>query len=169
MAVFNSLAMQNKPVEMLSTNSNFSPHVTVATVIERQGKFLLVEEQSSGITVLNQPAGHLEANESLIDAAVRETFEETGWHVEITGVLGIELYTSPNNGITYHRTTFVGVAREHDSSATLDDGILQALWLTPEEIKQFKSAPRSPLVLKAIEQYLSQTPYPLSMVQHYSC
>jgi len=163
--------MNSKPSSLSqqssSLSSGFIPHVTVATVIERDGKFLLVEEKASGKTVLNQPAGHLEANETLIEAAVRETLEETGWHIEVTGLLGIDLYTSPNNGVTYHRTTFVGSAVKHDANATLDEGILRALWLSVEEIKNFRSAPRSPLVLKAIEDFQSRGELPLSRVNHY--
>jgi len=163
--------MSSKPSSLSqkssSLNSDFIPHVTVATVIERGGKFLLVEEKASGKTVLNQPAGHLEANETLIEAAVRETLEETGWHIEVTGLLGIDLYTSPNNGITYHRTTFAGTALKHDTNATLDEGILRALWLSVEEIKNFHSAPRSPLVLKAIEDFQTRGALPLSWVNHY--
>lgn len=150
-----------------AVSSDFAPHVTVATVIERDGKFLLVEELAGGKAVLNQPAGHLDANESLVEAAVRETFEETGWQVEITGLLGIDLYTSPANGITYHRTTFVGSVLKHVADATLDEGILRALWLSVEEIKSFSSAPRSPLVLKAIEDFQRRGSLPLALVRHY--
>ena len=84
----------------------WQPHITVATVIEDQGRFLLVEEMAEGRAVFNQPAGHLEANESLLQAALRETLEETGWDVELTGVTGIYLYTAPSNGITYQRVCF---------------------------------------------------------------
>ena len=83
-----------------------APHITVATVIEDQGRFLLVEELKAGRLVLNQPAGHLEANENLREAAIRETLEETGWEVELTGLVGIYLYTAPSNGITYQRVCF---------------------------------------------------------------
>lgn len=141
----------------------FKPHVTVATVVEREGKFLFVEESCHGQVVLNQPAGHLEENESLIQAASRETFEETGWEIEITGFLGIALYRSPANGTTYHRTTFVGRPINHVASAKLDTGILRALWLTPEEAKQQVNL-RSPLVIQAVEQFLSQKHLPLSLI-----
>ena len=147
-----------------NTSTEFTPHVTVATVVEKNGKFLFVEEESSGQKVLNQPAGHLEPNESLIEAAIRETLEETGWHVSITGLLCIGLYTSPNNGVTYHRTTFIGQAEQHDQDAKLDDGIIQALWLAPDEVAKYPSRPRSPLVMEAVHQYLDQSAYPLSIV-----
>lgn len=148
----------------MSSNKAFLPHVTVATVVCRDGRFLFVEEYCNGQLVLNQPAGHLEANESLVEAAIRETHEETGWQVSITGVLGINLYRAPRNGVTYHRTTFVGQALDFDNTQPLDSGIVQAIWLTPEEAREHSSAPRSPMVFSAIDQYLDSTVYPLSIV-----
>ena len=97
-------------------------HVTVATVIENSGRFLLVEELKGGRLVLNQPAGHLEPGESLIQAALRETLEETGWTVDIQGIVGVGLYTAPSNGVTYYRTTFFGTPLSHDPLLRLDDG-----------------------------------------------
>lgn len=144
--------------------ANFAPHVTVATVVERDGRFLLVEEYSHGETVLNQPAGHLEANESLIEAAVRETLEETRWHIQVTAVLNINLYRSPRNGVTYHRTTFVGKALQEEPQRQLDEGIIQPLWLTPDEIDQRHAELRSPLVSLAVKQYLSEPHYPLALI-----
>lgn len=85
---------------------SWQPHITVATVVERDGKFLFVEEFKAGQHVFNQPAGHLEANETLAQAALRETLEETAWDVELTGVVGIYLYTAPSNGVTYQRICF---------------------------------------------------------------
>ncbi|MDG1662733.1 MAG: NUDIX hydrolase [Pseudomonadales bacterium] len=147
----------------MTSNETFSPHVTVATVVCRDDRFLFVEEYCNGQLVLNQPAGHLEANESLVEAAIRETHEETGWRVSITGVLGINLYRAPRNGVTYHRTTFVGQAITFDNTQALDNGIVRALWLTPTEARQHSSAPRSPMVFSAVEQYLDNTVYPLSI------
>lgn len=88
-------------------------HVTVATIVEDQGRFLFVEEMKGGRAVLNQPAGHLDPNESLQRAAVRETLEETGWDVELTSVVGIYLYTAPSNGVTYQRICFAEIGRAH--------------------------------------------------------
>ena len=85
---------------------DWKPHITVATIVEDNGRFLMVEELKSGRTVLNQPAGHLDPNETLTEAAIRETLEETGWDVQPTGVLGIYLYTAPSNGVTYQRVCF---------------------------------------------------------------
>jgi ADP-ribose pyrophosphatase YjhB (NUDIX family) len=142
----------------------WSPHVTVATVIEQQGKFLLVEEHAETGLVLNQPAGHLEANETLIQAAKRETYEETGWQVEIQGIVGVALYTSPLNKVTYHRTTFHATAVTHNSALMLDDGIVRAIWMTYDEMQQASARMRSQLVLKSVEQYLHGHRYPLDMI-----
>ncbi|HHX05474.1 MAG: NUDIX domain-containing protein, partial [Thiopseudomonas sp.] len=88
----------------------FTPHITVATVIEKDGRFLFVKEHAEERVVLNQPAGHLEMDESLIQAAIRETLEETGWDIEITQLIGIYLYTAPSNNVTYQRVCFAGRA-----------------------------------------------------------
>ena len=140
------------------------PHVTVATVIEREGKYLLVEERSNGKLVYNQPAGHLDPNETLEQAALRETLEETGWHIQVEGVVGIALYESQHNGVTYHRTTFYGTALKHDPNLELDSGIERAIWLSYEEILAASDKLRSKLVLRAIEQYRNGHKYPLSLI-----
>lgn len=139
-------------------------HVTVATVVEAEGRFLLVEELKGGRLVLNQPAGHLESGESLVEAAERETLEETGWTVEIQGIVGIGLYTAPSNGVTYYRTTFFASPVSHDPTHVLDDGIVRAVWLTEQDIRAESARLRSPMVSKAIEQYLAGHRYPLSMI-----
>ena len=162
--------MSTEIIQTISDNEtlSFNPHVTVAAVIERDGRFLMVEEYSSGgRAVINQPAGHLEADETLIEAAVRETLEETRWNVEITGLLNMNLYLSPNNGVTYHRTTFIGKAISEDLNSELDDGIIQAMWLTPAEIEARQEQHRSPIVSKAIQQYLNDPHYPLAMISDY--
>ena len=143
---------------------NWHAHVTVATVIEDNGRFLLVEEQQRGRLVLNQPAGHLEPGENLIEAALRETLEETGWTVEIQGLVGVGLYTAPSNGVTYYRTTFFGRPLSHDAQRPLDTGIERALWLTPAEMQAEAERLRSPLVAKAVEHYLAGHRYPLSLI-----
>ena len=150
-----------------SKSESFTPHLTVATIIEKDNKFLFVEEYVEGRVVLNQPAGHLEAGESLIDAAIRETYEETGWKIDVTGVLNINLYHSAHNNITYHRTTFIGKTLKHDAEAKLDNGIIRALWLTLEELNARKEDLRSPLVSLSVEQYLSESHYPLALVKDY--
>ena len=145
-------------------NENWPPHITVASVIEKDGKFLLVEEISAGRLVFNQPAGHLEPNESLAEAAVRETLEETGWHSKPLYVLGISKYIAPHNGTIYYRTTFISEALDYDPSIILDDGIQQAVWLDVETLRANPDKLRSPLVLENIEQYLNGEHYPLSMI-----
>ncbi|QKZ04022.1 MULTISPECIES: NUDIX hydrolase [Pseudomonas] len=142
------------------------PHVTVATVIEDQGRFLLVEELKGGRAVLNQPAGHLEPDESLIEAAIRETVEETGYDVELTGVVGIYLYTAPSNGITYQRVCFAGRPLHHDPERKLDHGIIGPQWLTRDEIIAQKARWRSELLLQCIDDYLEHPLHSLSLIRN---
>lgn len=139
-------------------------HVTVATVVEDAGRFLLVEEEKQGRLVLNQPAGHLEPGESLIEAAYRETLEETAWRVDIQGVIGIGLYTAPSNGVTYYRTAFHARPLQLEAGRALDTDITRAVWLTLDEIRAEQARLRSPLVLDAIEKYLDGHRHPLSMI-----
>ena len=146
--------------------TDWYPHVTVATVVEMEGRFLLVEERdkTSGSLVFNQPAGHLEPGESLQQAAVRETLEETGWNVSLGGVLGLALYTAPGNGATYYRTTFWARAVAPKAGAELDPDILAVHWLEYEAILANSARMRSPLVIAAIEQYRSGLRYPLDLI-----
>lgn len=137
------------------------PHVTVATVVEDNGRFLLVEEHSTEGLVFNQPAGHLDPNETLVEAAVRETFEETGYKVDITGYCGVTLYTSPSNGVTYVRHTFAATVTERVPEATLDDGIVRTAWLSRDDVANSHRL-RSPIVLTTIDQYLNNPIMPLS-------
>jgi 8-oxo-dGTP pyrophosphatase MutT (NUDIX family) len=144
----------------------WAPHATVATVIEDGGRYLLVEEQDkfSGEMVFNQPAGHLEPNESLAEAALRETMEETGWCIELSGILGIALYTAPGNQVTYLRTTFVGKPLYRAQGAKLDPDIHTTHWLDYEEILSNSDRMRSPLVIASIEQYRRGTIYPVDFI-----
>ncbi|MEQ9463351.1 MAG: NUDIX hydrolase [Haliea sp.] len=146
--------------------TDWYPHVTVATVVARDGRFLLVEERdkTSGRFVFNQPAGHLEPGESLQQAALRETLEETGWMVSLEGVLGLALYTAPSNGATYYRTTFRARALAPQDGAELDPDILAVHWLEYEAILANSARMRSPLVIAAIEQYRSGLRYPLDLI-----
>ncbi len=139
------------------------PHSTVATIVKQNDKYLLVEERSNGQLVYNQPAGHLEADETLIEAAVRETLEETGWTVQIQGIVGVALYKAPSNNVTYHRTTFAATALSHDPERPLDTDIERAIWLSYEEMLAASDKMRSELVIKSVEQYQNGHLYPLSL------
>ena len=143
----------------------FTPHVTVATIVENDGLFLMVEEQANQRIVLNQPAGHLEADEGLIQAAIRETLEETGWEVEPFAVVGIYLYTAPSNGVTYQRVCFAAPPRRHHPERQLDDGIVGPCWMTREQLLGEAERWRSELVLRCIDDYLSGHRHPLSLIR----
>lgn len=142
----------------------WQPHVTVATIVESDGKFLFVEEVKDGRTVLNQPAGHLEQHESLQQAALRETLEETQWQVELLGFSGLGLYTAPSNGITYHRNCFYAKPVAFCPDSPLDKDIERALWLSYDEVLARKNMLRGPLVLECLEHYLNGHRYPLDLI-----
>lgn len=146
--------------------TTWTPHVTVATVVERNGAYLMVEEvdKATGKLVFNQPAGHLEENESITEAALRETSEETGWEVSLRGVLGIALYLAPANGVTYYRTTFLATPLRALEHARLDPDIRAVHWLDYEAILDNSARMRSPLVLAAIEQHRQGICYPLDLI-----
>jgi 8-oxo-dGTP pyrophosphatase MutT (NUDIX family) len=144
----------------------FIPHVTVATIIEDQGRFLLVEEMADGRAVFNQPAGHLEADESLMQAAVRETLEETGWDVELTAVTGIYLYTAPSNGVTYQRVCFAAKALQQRPQHPLDEGIIGPRWLSRDELATQPQRWRSELVLRCIDDYLKGPHFGLELIRN---
>jgi ADP-ribose pyrophosphatase YjhB (NUDIX family) len=144
----------------------WAPHVTVAAIIHHEGKFLLVEEKINAKKVINQPAGHLENNESLIDAVIRETLEETRWEFMPSYISGIYRWIH-DNGETYLRICFVGdVIKEH-TELNLDSDIDRVLWLTTKEIREGENL-RSPLVKKSIDDYLDGKKYPLSLIQDIS-
>ncbi|MEH6579460.1 MAG: NUDIX hydrolase [Amphritea sp.] len=144
----------------------WTPHATVATIVEQDGRFLVVEEHSNSQNqlVINQPAGHIEQDESFVEAAIRETLEETRWTVKPTALLGMYVYTAPSNGITYHRYCFVADAVSHDPELPLDHGIEQALWLSRDELVVRESSLRSPLVIKCIDDYISGQRFPLDFI-----
>jgi len=139
------------------------PRLTVATIIERDGRFLLVEEYADGEElVYNQPAGHLDEHETLAAAAIRETLEETAWEVRIDAIVGIYYWTHPK-GHTFVRTCFAGKALHHHPNQPLDQGIQRAVWLTREEIAALGPKLRSPMVLHCIDDYLAGKRYPLEL------
>jgi 8-oxo-dGTP pyrophosphatase MutT (NUDIX family) len=143
----------------------WKPHVTVAAVIERNGRFLLVEEHTSNGLQFNQPAGHLEENESLIDAVKREALEETGWQFEPEQIVSIQLWRKNSNAPSFLRCCFSGQCHSHDPNHPLDEGIVATHWLTREEIHDQKHRLRSPLVSIAVDEYLSGQRYPLSLLK----
>ncbi len=138
--------------------------MTVAAVVERDGQFLMVQERVDGRSVFNQPAGHLEDNESLQAAVIRETREETGWQFEPQGITGIYRWRMPGAGHTYIRVGFHGRLLAHDPRLTLDDGIEQAVWLSPSELERQQQRLRSPLVLRCVRDYLAGARYPLELL-----
>ncbi len=144
---------------------SWHPHITVATIVESDGRFLMVEESKGGRLVLNQPAGHLEPDETLRQAAVRETLEETAWEVTLTGVVGIYLYTAPSNGVTYQRVCFAGTPIRHDPQRPLDTGIVAAPWMTREELVAQPQRWRSELILRCIDDYLTGPHFPLEVIR----
>ena len=123
-----------------------------------------MKENIDGKEVLNQPAGHLEDNESLVDAVVREVLEETGWEVNLTGVVGYYAYTSPHNGVTYYRVTFAATPLQKAPNAELDRDIIATHWFSYAEILAAKSQLRSPIVLKSLQDYRSKKPIPLDFI-----
>jgi 8-oxo-dGTP pyrophosphatase MutT (NUDIX family) len=139
----------------------WTPRVTVASIVERDGRFLCVAEEAEGVRVLNQPAGHLEPGEGLAAAAIRETLEETGLDFSPCALVGVYRWVHPGNGDTYLRFAFSGEAGG-ETARPLDPDILEACWLTRAEISQ--SQLRSPLVLRGIDDYLAGRRYPLDLL-----
>jgi ADP-ribose pyrophosphatase YjhB (NUDIX family) len=139
--------------------------LTVAAIAESEGRFLCVEERAARRVVLNQPAGHLECGESLIDAVVRETREETGREFTPQGITGLYLWQGPA-GRTVFRVAFAGTVGERVDGSILDRAIIRTLWLDREELERRPGELRSPLVLLCIEDYLRGVRYPLDMLRH---
>ena len=142
----------------------YRPDVTVATVVPRDGRLLLVEERVRGEIVINQPAGHLEPGESLAEAAVRETLEETAWEVDLLAFVGAYQWSLPDGGRSFLRFVFAAAPRRHHPDRVLDDGILAARWMTPSELRAAGPRLRSPLVLRAVEDFLGGRRFPLEAV-----
>lgn len=143
---------------------DWAPHVTVAAVAQRDDRFLIVEELSRQRRVLNQPAGHLEDREALVDAVVREVREETAWMFHPEYIVG--LYRWRNRDDTTHlRVAFYGTVTAHLLEQPLDDGILNAEWLSYDEIKQREAQHRSPLVMQCIDDYLTGRQYELDLLR----
>lgn len=146
----------------------WKPHVTVAAVLERDGRFLLVEEETDSGIRYNQPAGHLEFGESLADAVIRETLEETGHHVIPEFLVGIYNWHNAERDITYLRFAFGGVVTGYEAERPLDAGIIAAHWLTIDEIRALAPRHRSPMVMRCFDDWLAGKRYPLDVVTHYA-
>lgn len=142
----------------------WQPDVTVATVVVRDGRLLLVEERVGGRLVLNQPAGHLEPDESLLEAALRETREETGWEVRLTGLIRAYQWKAPETQRHYLRFAFCAEPVSHDPARPLDAGIVQALWMTPDQLQAARARHRSPLVWRAVADCLAGCRQPLDLL-----
>jgi 8-oxo-dGTP pyrophosphatase MutT (NUDIX family) len=142
------------------------PEITVAAVAENDGRFLVVEERINQRLVFNQPAGHVEAGESLLDAVIRETREETAWRFEPASLVGVYLWTSPQSGVTTMRFAFTGNVDDHQAHQPLDQGIVCTHWLSRDELIAREQALRSPLVLRCIEDYLGGRRTALKTVAH---
>ncbi len=145
----------------------WKPNVTVAAVVMRDGKFLLVEEETEAGLAFNQPAGHLEEGESLIDAVIRETLEETAYHFKPTHLVGIYSWPHPTKDVTYLRFAFGGELRGYEAGRQLDEGIVAARWLTLDEAKATQARHRSPLILRCIEDQIAGKSAPLDLLVHY--
>ncbi|SEQ65999.1 ADP-ribose pyrophosphatase YjhB, NUDIX family [Solimonas aquatica] len=146
--------------------SNWSAHVVVACVVERENRFLMVEERINGELKLNQPAGHWEQGETLVQGAIREALEETGWDVEPTQVLGIYHHDPEQLPYGFLRIAFIARALRQRPGHVLDHGIERAVWMSREELIAASALHRSPMVLRCVDDYLAGQAYPLSLLQH---
>lgn len=147
----------------------WKPNATVAAVVEREGKFLLVEEETDDGLRYNQPAGHLDQGESLVAACAREALEETAWHFTPQSLVGIYQWGPPQRQpLTYLRFAFCGQLGEHEADRKLDTGILRAVWLSPAEIEASRERHRSPLVWQCVQDYLAGRRFPLDLIRHYA-
>ena len=144
----------------------WKPNTTVAAIVEQNGQFLLVEEQTERGNRYNQPAGHLEDGESLIQAVVRETMEESAYEFMPESLLGIYHWKHEHNDTTYLRFAFIGKVGVHYPLLELDDGIVQAVWMDINEMRDKAGLMRSPQVLTCVEDYLAGKRYPLSVITH---
>ncbi|MEO7128406.1 MAG: NUDIX hydrolase [Rhodoferax sp.] len=153
-------------------DTRWKPNVTVAAIIEKDGRFLLVEEHTPEGLKLNNPAGHLDPGESPLQGCVRETLEETTYSFEPTALVGVYLSRTgrkgtngkPDEDVTYLRFAFCGELGTADGRRSLDEGIVRTLWLTPDEIRASTARHRSPLLLRCVEDYVAGRRYPLELV-----
>lgn len=144
----------------------WTPHVTVAAVIERDGKFLFIEEDDEGVPVFNQPAGHWEPGETLAEASVREALEESACRFVPRHLVGIYGWRHDPTEITYLRFAFCGDVEGFEEGRKLDRGIHRAVWMSPDELGAHANRLRSPLVSRCVEDYLAGRRFPLELVDH---
>ncbi|HSI42726.1 MAG TPA: NUDIX hydrolase [Methylotenera sp.] len=149
-----------------TSNRQWMPHATVAAIVERDGKFLLVEENTDRGNRFNQPAGHLEDNETIVEAVIRETLEETAYTFEPKSLLGIYHWKHEHNGTTYLRFAFIGSVSNHQPERALDDGIIRTVWMNIDEIRSKAHLMRSPQVITCIEDYSNGKAFPLSVLTY---
>lgn len=154
--------MKKEPIK----KEQWKPNATVAAIIEQDGQFLLVEETTSRGNRFNQPAGHLEDNETITQAVIRETLEETAYDFHPEKLLGIYHWKHDHNDTTYLRFAFAGSVSTHHIEQTLDDGIIRTVWMTIDEIREKQAVLRSPQVLTCFEDYLAGKQYPLETITH---
>jgi len=149
-------------------STRWKPNVTVAAIIEREGRFMLVEEHTSEGLRLNNPAGHLDCGETPEQGCAREALEETAHAFIPTALVGVYLSRVPRvatgDDITYLRFALSGELGAFDAQRALDDGIVRTLWMTPEEVRASAARHRSPLVLRCIEDHLAGQRFPLSLI-----
>lgn len=145
--------------------SGLHPELTVAAVVERNGRFMLVEEHVSGRLVLNQPAGHVEPGETLVAAVIREALEETAWTFVPEAIVGVYLWGREGRQNPFLRVAFSGRCVAHDSQRRLDEGIERVLWLTRPDLVARSARLRSPMVLRAVDDYERGIRYPMDLFQ----
>ena len=147
------------------SSERFRPSVTVAAIVERDGRYLLVRERTRSGLRFNQPAGHLEPGETLAAAAARETLEESGWRVEPTALVGIYRWQAPDDGATFLRFAYAARPIERASAPVLDEAIVEVHWLGYDEIVARRAEHRSPLVLECIDDFRAGLRYPAALVR----
>lgn len=153
------------PASATASDEIWCPHVTVACVVADGDRFLMVEEDVRGVVRFNQPAGHLDAGETLIDAVHRETLEETGWEIELQSFIGVQQYESREHDAHIVRFAFAGRPLHHHRDRPLDDGIINAHWMTYPQVAALGERLRTPLVLDTLHNWLAGQRLPLSAMQ----